>query len=156
MITKPTIYTPSVVLEQLQGMLQQVNEDREIVYYGALFEDKPYSRAYFNELLVKYKSNRKITTTINAIKELLESRVITGAITGKYNPASTIFHLKNNYNWTDRQDIQLNPPTQNMEPLSNEQKLKIIDRARKTLSAKVVNTLSSVKLLTEPQITDSK
>jgi hypothetical protein len=41
----------------------------------------------------------------SAIKEILESRAITGAMNNKLNATSTIFHLKNNYKWVDKQEI---------------------------------------------------
>ena len=157
MITKPTIYTSQKVLGELETMLADVREDRELVYIGQLFENKPYDRSFFIDLVTqKYQGNKAIGKIYNTIKGIFESRAITGAMKGKLNPASTIFHLKNNYNWTDRQDFQFTPPAQSMELLSDDQKLKIIDRAKKTLFAKTVKYPSTVKLLTEPQNVDSK
>lgn len=147
MITKPTKYTSDVVLQELELMLADLRENKEIVYIGELFENKRYDKSFFIDLVTqKYQNNTAIKQNYNAIKSILESRAITGSIKGKYNPASVIFHLKNNYGWTDKQDIAVTATTQNL--LSDEQVRKIASR---TLTARVVKTPSSVKALTEPQ-----
>jgi hypothetical protein len=53
----------------------------------------------------------------------LETRAVKGAMTNKLNSTITIFHLKNNYNWTDKvENLNVN---YDKKDLTDEEKDKI-------------------------------
>lgn len=108
MITKPTIYTESFVLDELKLLLQTLKEDKEIIYLWELFEDKNYNKARFSEWVKEYPDNEEINQISFTIKDILESRAVKWAITNKLNSTFTIFHLKNNYNWKDKSEVDNN------------------------------------------------
>ncbi len=39
------------------------------------------------------------------IREILETRVVVGAMKRELHPTITVFHLKNNYKWSDKMEI---------------------------------------------------
>lgn len=54
------------------------------------------------DLYNKYPENKP---TINLIKEMCEVRMLEKGLTGKYRDVLTIFALKNNHNYTDKQEV---------------------------------------------------
>jgi hypothetical protein len=101
MITKPEIYTKKFVAKELEEMLAKVKENKNIIFIGQVFEDKPYTRERFSEWRKKFQKDSKIPQTIKKIKEILESRTVSEGMQGRLNPTMVIFNLKNNYGWKD-------------------------------------------------------
>jgi len=108
MKTNDTKYTEEFVLEELSLLLNTLREDKTIVFLWELFEDKNYTRNRFWEWIKKYSSNEEIVRISGTLKEILETRAITGAMKNKLNNTSVIFHLKNNYNWKDKTEVDQN------------------------------------------------
>jgi hypothetical protein len=106
MITKPTTYTADFVLEELKTMLNEIKENKDIVYKGEVFENKAYSRQRFSEWASAFKDNQEISDTIKKIDEILETRAVKRGIDLKGNSSFLIFHLKNNYGWRDKQELE--------------------------------------------------
>lgn len=102
MITKPTIYTQEYVLTLVTKLLQELKDNKDIVYLWELLEDKEYPRQCFSEWAEKFEDDKEISDTIKKIKEILETRAIVWAMKNNLNATSTIFHLKNNYKWVDK------------------------------------------------------
>lgn len=100
------IYTEEFVLNELNLLLTTIKENTDIVYIWELFENKNYSRQRYSEWVKEYKDNEEIQRLSDTIKEILETRAVKGALTNKLNPTITIFHLKNNYNWKDKTEIE--------------------------------------------------
>jgi ATP-dependent Zn protease len=91
-----------------------------------LFETKPYARRSFIQQVSNRKSNSDIAEVYGTIKDILENRAIKGAMTNKLNATSTIFHLKNNYKWVDKQEIdqttkQINYTSEQWENMSDDE-----------------------------------
>jgi len=107
MITKPTIYTEKLVKKELKSILDFILNNKEVVYLGEVFEDRPYPRQCFSEWAEKFKNNEQISDTIKRIKDILESRVNIGGLRQKLNATMVIFNLKNNYNWKDKTETDL-------------------------------------------------
>jgi len=107
MITKPTIYTEKFVKEELENILAFVLENKDIIYLGEIFEDKPYSRQRYSEWANNFKDNEDISDTIKRIDDILESRVNVAGLKGKANATMVIFNLKNNYDWKDKTETDL-------------------------------------------------
>jgi len=105
----PTKYTEGFVLGELNSFLERLREDkdREIIYINQLFEKKTYCVQCFSEWANNFEKNEEISEAIKKVKEVLQSRVVTGMMKNKLNPTGCIFHLKNNYGWKDKQDINL-------------------------------------------------
>ena len=112
MITKPTIYTEEFVLEELNNMVTELLENKEFYLLGDLFETRPYHSNRYAEWAKKFKDNDKISCAIKRIKNILEYRLNKKGLEGKLNPTLTIFNLKNNYNWKDKseQDVNVSGP----------------------------------------------
>ena len=105
MQTKPITYTEEFVLSEVTNLLKYLKENKNIVYLWEMFEEKEYPRQCFSEWAEKFASNAEISDTIKVIREILETRAIVWAMKEELNPTSTIFHLKNNYKWVDKQEI---------------------------------------------------
>ncbi len=101
-------YTLEFIQLELTSLLSALKADTEIVYIWELFLDKDYSRQRYSEWVEKYKEDDCVRTTSDTIKGILETRAIKWAMTNKLNPTATIFHLKNNYKWVDKQEIDQN------------------------------------------------
>lgn len=127
--TNTKIYTEEFVLKELSFLLKTLKADKNIIYLWELFEDKNYTRFRYSEWIKEYKKNKEIQRISHTLKEILESRAITGAMKNKLNPTSTIFHLKNNYDWKDKsevdQTIKWNLSINNFKELSTEELLKL-------------------------------
>ena len=98
-------YTLDFIQKELTSLLSALKADDDIVYIWELFTNKEYSRQRYSEWVDKYKDDDIVKDTSDTIKGILETRAIKWAMTNKLNPTATIFHLKNNYKWVDKQEI---------------------------------------------------
>ena len=101
-------YTAEFVLEEMKSMVNLIKGNPDIVYIWELFDNKSYSRQRFSEWVKTYSDNEEIKEISDTIKELLETRAVKGAMTNKLNGTMTIFHLKNNYDWKDKSEVDSN------------------------------------------------
>jgi hypothetical protein len=101
-------YTAEFVLEEMKSMVNLIRGNPDIVYIWELFDNKSYSRQRFSEWVKTYSDNEEIKEISDTIKELLETRAVKGAMTNKLNGTMTIFHLKNNYDWKDKSEVDSN------------------------------------------------
>ena len=101
-------YTLEFVKWELNRLLKELRENEDIVYIWELFENTDYSRQRYSEWVDKFKDDEDIKETSDTIKSILETRAIKWAMTNKLNATSVIFHLKNNYKWVDKQEIDQN------------------------------------------------
>lgn len=104
-MTKPTIYTEEFVLKEVQDILGSIQTDSGIFYLWQVFESRPYSQQRYSEWKKEYKDNIEISEAIERIWEILETRVVVGAMKRELHPTITVFHLKNNYKWSDKVEI---------------------------------------------------
>ena len=134
MKTKDKIYTEEFVLNELSLMLDELKDNKDIIYIWELFLDRPYSRSRFHEWVRDYwDKNKDIKRISCTIKEILETRAVTWAMKNKLNATTTIFHLKNNYKWVDKTEVnQNNTNTDISEVLTEEQKKIMAERFIKT------------------------
>jgi len=123
-------YTLEFIQEELKSLLSALKADEDIIYIWELFLEKPYSRSRFHEWVNKYKDDDIVCETSCTIKDILESRAIKWAMTNKLNPTATIFHLKNNYKWVDKTEIDQNLKGElkvnNIKDLSDDELLNIV------------------------------
>lgn len=105
MITKPTIYTEAFVLQEVQEILATILSDSDIFYLWQVFEKRDYSQQRYSEWRKEYRENKEISEAMIRIWEILETRVVVGAMKRELHPTITVFHLKNNYKWSDKMEI---------------------------------------------------
>ncbi len=105
MITKPTIYTEAFVLQEVQEILATILSDSDIFYLWQVFEKRDYSQQRYSEWRKEYRENKEISEAMIRIREILETRVVVGAMKRELHPTITVFHLKNNYKWSDKMEI---------------------------------------------------
>jgi len=98
---KPSRYTKKFIVSELNSLLNHILADESILFKGQLFINKDYSRQRYSEWRRDYRNDQKISDTIKRIDEILESRVVVGALTKELQPSMAIFHLKCNYMWND-------------------------------------------------------
>ncbi len=105
MITKPTTYTRAFVKKELAFIRQYLLENTKCIWLGIAIQERPYSLQRFSEWVNDFKDDDEISESLKKIKEILESRIVDGAMRNKFNVAMSIFNLKNNYNWKDQHDV---------------------------------------------------
>ncbi len=105
MITKPKIYTRDFVLKEVTDMLNEIREDKDIFFLWQVFEKKSYSIKRYSEWKKEHSKDEEISETIEKIHDILETRVVIGAMKKSLHVTMTIFHLKNNFKWTDKVEI---------------------------------------------------
>lgn len=120
-------YTLEFIQEELTSLLSALKSDTDIIYIWELFLEKDYSRQRYSEWVDKYKDDEIVKYTSDTIKGILETRAIKWAMTNKLNPTATIFHLKNNYKWVDKSEIDQNIKAEvnNLSTTSTEELLKL-------------------------------
>lgn len=104
-ITKPTKYTPEFVLQEVRSVLAEIQGDLEIFYLWQVFEKRGYSQQRYSEWKRSYGDNQEISETMERIWDILETRVVVGAMKRELHPTIAVFHLKNNYKWSDKVEI---------------------------------------------------
>ena len=55
--------------------------------------------------LTNYEEKDKFFPTIKKAKTRIEADIERGALLGQYNPTFSIFNMKNNFGWQDKQEI---------------------------------------------------
>jgi len=120
-------YTLEFIQEELKSLLNALKNDEGIIYIWELFLEKNYTRNRYAEWVNKYPDDEIVQTTSGTIKGILETRAIKWAMTNKLNPTATIFHLKNNYKWVDKSEIDQNIKAEvnNLSTTSTEELLKL-------------------------------
>ena len=102
-------YSEEFVLQELKSLLDILKANPDIIYIWELFEHKDYTRQRFSEwTTMYYPNNKEIVWLSDTIKGILESRAVKWAMTNKLNSTMTIFHLKNNYDWKDKSEVDNN------------------------------------------------
>lgn len=57
--------------------------------------------------LYNYSNDEQFSPLIKKAKAKVEEQLVTNALMGKANPTFTIFNLKNNFDWVDKQEKQV-------------------------------------------------
>ena len=107
MVTKPEIYTEDFVKKELADILAEILSNEDLVYIGEVFAKRAYPRENYSRWAEKFKDNDEISHTIKRIDEIFEMRVNVGGLRGKLNPTMSIFNLKKNYGWKDRNETDI-------------------------------------------------
>lgn len=105
MITKPIKYTKEFVLQEVQYIIQEIRADKDIFYLGQVFDKRDYCIQRYSEWRKEFSEDEEISEAIKKIWDILETRVVVGAMKKELHPTITIFHLKNNFKWSDKFEI---------------------------------------------------
>ena len=88
--------------------------------------DKPYTMsglAYAlgidRTTLYNYSKDSNYFNTIKKAKQLVEMQLEENALSNKTNPTFTIFNLKNNFNWKDKQEHEISNSEETNQQLIN-------------------------------------
>lgn len=90
-VGRPTKYTVEVI-EELADKLIEYFKDEEHYWLGSFASDNGMWRARLDEFA---KENEYFSYALKQAKEIQESRIVRGAMLGKYNCSMAIFALKN-------------------------------------------------------------
>lgn len=102
------IYTEEFVIKELKVLLKELKEHKDYIYIWELFEERDYWRQRFSEWTTKFPKNKEIQQNSDTIKDILETRAAKGLMKNELNATWTIFHLKNNYKWVDKHEVDNN------------------------------------------------
>lgn len=104
-MARPKLYTD----------VQKMQEIIDKYFIDCDEKDKPYTMsglAYALDMdrksLLNYSKDEKFFHTIKKAREKVEQQLEENALSGKANATFTIFNLKNNYGWIDKQEIDSN------------------------------------------------
>ena len=94
-------------------MFQSVKElEEKIDAYFKEESNKPYTitdlAAWLDcdrKTLTNYEEKDEFFPTIKRAKTKIEANIEKGALLGLYNPTFSIFNMKNNFGWQDKQEI---------------------------------------------------
>lgn len=94
-------------------MFQSVKElEEKIDSYFKEESNKPYTITDLavwldcdRKTLTNYEEKDEFFPTIKRAKTKIEANIEKGALLGLYNPTFSIFNMKNNFGWQDKQEI---------------------------------------------------
>ena len=91
--------------EFFKESLELVKEDTTVFFIGQVAVRMNTYRQLYEYLLDKFGEKDKDFDTIKKeIDTILESRVVEQTMQGKANPTFSIFMMKNNHGWRDKQE----------------------------------------------------
>ena len=93
-------WTQDQAVEFADSVLNYVKENKNCLFIGEAVTELGYYRTLWNYISEKFDFD-----TIKRVESILESRLVNSGLSGDSNATMTIFTLKNNYKWTDRQEI---------------------------------------------------
>jgi hypothetical protein len=133
MQTKPVIYTREFVDIETKFLLKRLLEGSEFIFLGELIEDRPYTMNRFGEWAKTFKEDDEISGTIGKIKNILETRAVSGGLKNKLSPVMTKFHLINNFDWRDKTEVDHTTKGESFGNLTSAQLAIVADAEAKLL-----------------------
>jgi len=103
---RPEKYTITFCLNEIKSIYSDLmSEGSKHITWQDLIRHKEYSHERISEWRKKFVDNSEFSHTIKKIEKELENRLFKLGLSNKASTAMAIFGLKNNYNWTDKQEI---------------------------------------------------
>lgn len=102
---RPRIWpTPEDLLKECEAYFEKAKEEKDPIHIEGLCAHLNVAR---NTLLNYSKAEgfEEYFKVVEWAKGQILSDLVTRSMTGKHNPAGTIFNLKNNYGYTDKTEI---------------------------------------------------
>lgn len=99
-------------LEETLAMLEKIEEEAQnddCLWLGSALVKVGLYRDIWDYWKDKFKKQESVFRTIKKIDQIFESKLFESALKGKVNGTVAIFGLKNNYEWKDKteQDVNL-------------------------------------------------
>lgn len=92
--------------EELEAKIQAYMEDCDIREVPYTIEGLAVACEVDRQTILNYSYKDDFFGTIKKYRSKILAQLQELALSGKINPAVTIFNLKNNYDYTDRQEIK--------------------------------------------------
>ena len=105
---RPVKYDLAFCTKEIDSFWNTLQKDDKWIYitWHDLVVNRPYSRQRISEWREKFKDDAHFSDTIKKIESELENRLFKLGLKGKANATLVIFGLKNNYGWSDKQEIE--------------------------------------------------
>lgn len=99
-------------LEETIAMLDKIGleaQDKDCLWLGSALVRVGLYKQIWSEWKDKFENEKTISESIKKIEQIFEDRIVTRGLKGDANATMTIFTLKNNYDWKDKteQDVNL-------------------------------------------------
>ena len=92
--------------KELEKLINEYFEDCDAKEKPYTMSGLAYSMNIDRTTLINYGKKEKFSTLIKNAKDRVQKQMEENALMGKYNATFTIFSLKNNYGWKDKQEIK--------------------------------------------------
>lgn len=96
-------WTEKEAKELVDSVLKYVQDTSDCYFIGEPITELGYYRTLWSYIKDKFDFD-----TIKRVESILENRLVKAGLTGGSNPTMTIFTLKNNYDWKDKRETDLN------------------------------------------------
>jgi hypothetical protein len=117
-IGRPLKYKPDEFADKIEQYFNWCDEQRTIIYNDAgqvvKVIEKPYTVTGLcvylgttRETLREYMDREEFVDAIKRAKARIENYVEEGSLTGRLNVIASIFNLKNNFGWKDKQEVEV-------------------------------------------------
>lgn len=96
-------YDNEEVLKELIDKYFQECDEKKLPY---TMSGLAYALKIDRKTLINYGKRESFSTLIAEAKDRIQKQLEENALTGKYNAQFTMFNLKNNYGWQDKQEVE--------------------------------------------------
>lgn len=104
-------WTEKEAKELVDSVLKYVQDTPDCYFIGEPITELGYYRTLWSYIGTKFDFD-----TIKRVESILENRLVKAGLTGGSNPTMTIFTLKNNYDWTDKNQLDHTSSDGSMSP----------------------------------------
>jgi hypothetical protein len=119
---RPLKYQPQEFADKIESYFEWCDGQKTILYNDAgqvvKVIEKPYTITGLcvyigtsKETLREYMLREEFVDAIKKAKLRIENYCEEGSLTGRLNTIASIFNLKNNFDWKDKQEIEVNDIT---------------------------------------------
>lgn len=104
-VGRPVIWTEEAAMKLSDELFAWLDKPENIWFEKFIYQEKKLYHQIISELCDKYP---KFSDTIKTAKKIQESKIVDFAMKGMTNTTMSIFVLKNNYGWVDKQEQNIN------------------------------------------------
>lgn len=100
-------WTEETTLEMLSRIEKEAQKS-DCLWLGSALVKVGLYKQIWSEWERKFQDNDVVSESIKRIEQIFEDRIVTRGLKGESNPTMTIFTLKNNYDWKDKTEQDVN------------------------------------------------
>lgn len=111
---------------KLYDSVEKLQKDIDDYFKMCDKKEKPYTMSGLalaldmsRQSLINYSKDEEFFDTIKKAKQRVETQLEENALFNKANPTFTIFNLKNNFNWKDKQEHEISNSEETNQQLIN-------------------------------------